>query len=132
MKKKIIGSIAGALLISSSATFLPQSQQQHIPHFQKEAQAKKKAITTRTLTKKETKEMSQRMRQISGSKGATILETIIGLTGIGTPAALASSLARSSQDKEIFHKARYQNKRVKIYVYQGPTPNLYEYKYKIV
>ncbi len=131
MKKKIIGSIAGAVLISSCAVFLPESNTE-VPHFHKEAQAKKKALMKKTLTKKETRDMSKRMRQVSGSKGATIIESIIGVTGIGTPAALASALARSSQDKEIFHKARYQNKRVQIIVYPGPTPNLYEYKYKIV
>jgi len=131
MKKKIVSTVAGAILLSSLTTVLPENPVT-TSHVQNKADAKSKALSTINLSKSETKQMSKKMTQISGSKGATIIESIVGATGAGIPAALASSLARSSVDKEIVHKAAHQNKRIQIKVYPGDTPNLKKFKYKII
>lgn len=133
MKKKIVGTIAGAVLLSSAVSTLPANPINQLTHSHNEAQAKGKVYAKQKLSPSETKQLAKRMKAISGSKGATIVEGIVGVVGGygGAAAAIASSLARSSQDKAVVQKAAAQGKGVTVTISQGPTPNLDKVTYSI-
>lgn len=134
MKKKIIGTITSAILLSSVAATLPEQSVTSSP-IHNEAEAEGKVINKQTLSKSQVKEMAKTMpkRQSNYKSWGTAASSLFGKVA-GFPIAASVLASSASQDKTIntFKKAAKQNKKVQVITKTGPTPNLPKISYKIV
>lgn len=133
MKKKLVGTLASLVVVTSIGVTLPESP--ITTSHQNVAQAKEgKVLAKYTLSKKRVKSAAKSMSKNKGNvdKWSTVASGLFGKWGV--PIGAASLASAQAQQKTIstFKKAAKQNKRVQVLIKQGPTPNLKKVSYKIV
>ncbi|HAR5874408.1 hypothetical protein HMPREF3265_00040 [Staphylococcus sp. HMSC62B09] len=134
MKKKLISTVTGVMLLSSLSIALPQTPLNPIEH-KNVAKAEGKVIAKQTISKKSVKQMAKEMpkRQKNYKEWGATAATLFGKYG-GPPVAAAVLASANAQNDTIntFKKAAKQNKRVQVIIKTGPTPNLQKISYKII
>lgn len=136
MKKKIVGTITGAVLLSSIATALPESPISQLnPSSNHEAQAKEgKVLSKHTISKKGVKEIASESKKRAGNikTWGPWMSGVLGKWGIPVSGAILASTQAQERNLKAFQTAAKQNKRVQVIVKSGPTPNLNSVSYKVV
>jgi len=132
MKKQILATITGAMLLT------PFASNYSIDTTHKEIsknQADAKVIASHTYTKKQTKAIAKQSKKNVGNAkqwGATLSGLFGKYGGVAVGAGVLASANGQKNLINTFNKAAKQNKRVKMTISTGPTPNLNKVSYKIV
>ncbi|MFI9580046.1 hypothetical protein [Staphylococcus capitis] len=136
MKKKIVGTITGAVLLSSLAATLPENPVSSLnPSLKHEAKAKEgKVIAKRTISKKDVKQIAStsKKRAKNIKTWGPWMASVLGKWGIPVSGATLASTQAAERNLKAFQTAAKQNKRVQVIVKSGPTPNLNSVSYKVV
>ncbi len=131
MKKQIIATLTGAmLLVPFTSSYSLNTTHNEISKNQADA----KVITSHTYTKAQTKAIAkQSKKSVSTAKEwGTLMSGVFGKYGVPVGAGVLASANGQQKLINTFNKAAKQNKRVKMTISTGPTPNLNKVSYKIV
>lgn len=133
MKKKIVSTIAGAVVLSSVAISLPETP---VTPFSEnhEAKAEGKVLSKHTLSAAQVKSAAKSMKanNQSGKEWGVAFSSIFGKYGIAIAGPVIAGSNSQKGTISIFEQAASQNKKVQVIVKSGPTPNLNKVSYKIV
>ncbi|MCD8898669.1 hypothetical protein [Mammaliicoccus sciuri] len=131
MKKQILATLTGAmLLVPFTSNYSLNTTQKEISTNQADA----KVIASHTYSKKQTKAIAKQSKKgVSNAKEwGTVMSGVFGRYGVPVAAGVLASANGQKNLINTFNKAAKQNKRVKMTISTGPTPNLNKVSYKIV
>ena len=99
-----------------------------------ENKADAKIIASNTYSKKQTKAIAKQSKKGVGNAKTwgTTMAGVFGKYGVPVGAGVLASANGQERLINTFNKAAKQNKRVKMTISTGPTPNLNKVSYKIV